>query len=173
MKLKTIFQQNPKQPQMILISGKSGSGKTTFCKQQIEIARKEGLRVAGLLSPAIFKEEEKVGIELINLDSGEKRQLAKLRPQLESDQIIKRWLMNEDVIEWANESLKKIAACDLLVIDELGPLEFISSQGFQEAFSIINAKKYHVALVVIRPDLIHTALERFQDIPHSVHQINR
>jgi len=173
MDLNTFFQQNPKQPLMILISGESGSGKTTWCKEQIEIAKKEGLKIAGLLSTAIFKGKEKVGIELINLESGEKRQLAKLRPQIEPDQIIKRWLMDEDVIHWANESLKKIEACDLLVIDELGPLEFKSSQGFQEAFSLINKKKYHVALVVIRPALIRSALERFQDIHHSVHQINR
>jgi len=173
MDLNSILDKRSKYPQLVLISGESGSGKTTWCKQQIAIVQQDSLEVAGLLSPAIFESGEKVGIALINLATGEKRQLAKLRPQLQPEAIIKKWVMDPEVIVWANGCLEKVKTCDLLIIDELGPLEFKTKEGFQKAFSLIEEKNYRIAVVVIRPALLLMALERWQAIPHQVLQIDQ
>ena len=171
MDLNSILDKRSKKSQLILISGESGSGKTTWCKEQIAIVQQKGLKVAGVLSPAIFESGEKVGIALINLATGEKRQLAKLRPQLQPEAIIKKWIMDPEVIVWANGCLEKVKTCDLLIIDELGPLEFKTKEGFQKAFSLIEEENYRLAVVVIRPALLLMASERWQGIPSQVYHI--
>jgi nucleoside-triphosphatase THEP1 len=155
------------------VSGESGSGKTTWCKKIISDVHQKGMQVSGLLSPAVFRDGEKVGIDLINLSSGEKRQLAKLREKYDPQATIKKWLMDLETITWANESLKKTGACDLLVMDELGPLEFTRKQGFIEAFPLIDRADYRAALIIVRPALLAQAQARWSGIPSQVFNLNK
>lgn len=50
---------------------------------------------------------------------------------------------------------------DLLVIDELGPLEFCRREGLSESFAAIGRGRFRLAVVVIRPELITAALARW------------
>lgn len=65
--------------QITLVTGAIGCGKTTYCRTQIDAARSAGLEVAGVLSPARFEQGIKVGIDALDLRSGELRPLAHLR----------------------------------------------------------------------------------------------
>ena len=49
-----------------------------------------------------------------------------------------------------------------LVIDELGPLEFLRGEGWMAGFEAVNSGEYRVALLVIRPSLLKEALSRWQ-----------
>ena len=173
MDLYTILEQGLKNPQLVFVSGESGSGKTTWCKQIISDVRQKGMQVGGLLSPAIFRDGEKVGIDLVNLSSGEKRQLAELREKYQPQATIKKWLMDPETITWANESLQLTGFCDLLVIDELGPLEFTRNQGFIEAFNLIDRALFRAALIIVRPALLAQAQERWSGMPSQVFNIGK
>jgi len=63
---------------VIGITGKSGSGKTQLCQKIIEIVVAENRIVAGVISPAVIINKEKVGIVTKNLSNGEERILAHL-----------------------------------------------------------------------------------------------
>ncbi len=49
--------------------------------------------------------------------------------------------------------------CDLLVIDELGPLEFNLKVGWLSALDVVKTGQFSLALVVIRPELLEPARE--------------
>jgi len=71
---------------LILLSGPIGSGKTTLCARAAAAARARGIAVAGVLAPAIVQRGAKVGIEAVDLVTGERRLLARadrdlLRPR--------------------------------------------------------------------------------------------
>jgi hypothetical protein len=53
------------------------------------------------------------------------------------------------------------ATCDLLFVDELGPLEFRGEGGFVHGFAAIEARRYLLAIVVIRPELLKDAMVRW------------
>ncbi len=162
--LSDLFTQSQDSPQLILLTGLSGVGKTTWCGQLVDLARERGLKVRGLLSPSVFQHGRKVGINIQNLENGETRQLASLR-QGESHKIgTPRWSFNASVTEWANGTLEKVAPNDLLVIDELGPLEFLQEQGLTAGLRRLDAGEYKVACVVIRASLLPNALQRW---PHA------
>ena len=44
--------------------------------------------------------------------------------------------------------------CDLLVVDELGPLELVRGEGWQAALEALAQGGYCLALVVVRPELL-------------------
>ncbi len=77
--LSQVFARSATEPQLLLVTGLSGVGKTTWCTHLIELARSTGRSINGLLSPSVFADGRKVGIEIVDLDSGDHRRLANLR----------------------------------------------------------------------------------------------
>jgi len=137
-----------------IVTGGIGSGKTAFCRELVDIARQSCWDVAGLLSPAVFHEGSKEAIWAENLRSGEKRLLASARSQTEMDFVFGEWFFDRSTLEWGNQVLQASIPCDLLVIDELGPLEFYLSMGWVSALDITSRAQFYLAVIVIRPELL-------------------
>lgn len=150
-----------------IVTGWSGSGKTTFCHEMLQTAHLAGWDTAGLLSPAVFKDGKKDSIWAEEIRSGEKRLLAASHPQTETDLAFGSWYFNRKTLEWGNLVLQSCIPCDLLVIDELGPLEFKLSLGWVSALEVVQTARFRLALVVIRPELLESA----QNIFHPIHTI--
>ena len=146
---------------LYLLTGPIGAGKTTFCRQLAESARSRGWQVAGLLSPAWIEADQKTGILLEDLESGEQRRLAFSTPSPQSDLRVGKWYFDTQVLAWGQQILSNCPACDLLIVDELGPLEFNNGQGLSAAFELLSAGQYRVGYVVIRPTLIENACKRW------------
>jgi hypothetical protein len=145
--------------QLTIISGPSGAGKTTWCQNAAIQAHAAVLPVAGLISPAIFERGEKVGIAVVDLKSGERRVLATRRPPEREGGCV--WRFHPDAILWANHCLQAVRARDILFVDELGPLELLHGQGFQQGLILIDAGFYSQAFVVVRPSLLPVARSRW------------
>ena len=150
---------------IILVTGWRMAGKTTFCKEVIRSARQKGLQVRGLLSSARFEDNIKVGIDVEDLASQDKRILAEFNQGQKSDITTKSWVFDINNMVWGNNILKNINTCDFFVIDELGPLEFCRNQGWTAGFDVLDARNYQLALVVIRPELIEEAKIKWPDAP--------
>lgn len=156
-----IFAKSQQEPQLILVTGLSGVGKTTWCTQLISLARDARLSVNGLLSPSIFKDGRKVGIEVVDLHTGDHRQLAHLRDESSASMQTPRWAFDADAMAWANQTLAASSRSDLMVIDELGPLEFFQNKGLTAGMAKLDSGDYRVAAVVIRSALLPQALQRW------------
>jgi iron complex transport system ATP-binding protein len=163
--LSQIFENSLQTPQLILVTGLSGAGKTTWCAQLAKLATEQGLSVTGILSPGIFKGDRKIGIGVKVLHTNEHRQLAKLREDEDARLATPRWTFDPEAIEWANNNLEESPVGDLLIIDELGPLEFLRNEGWVAGLSRIDAGDYRVACVVVRSSLLPKALQRW---PHAL-----
>jgi nucleoside-triphosphatase THEP1 len=147
-------------PPLWLLTGSSGSGKTTFCRELVQYAHSLGWDVAGLLSPAWMETGKKKGILIEDVRSGDQHKLAYTSPQSRGDLQLGPWYFDERVLACGNRVIEKSSLCDLLIVDELGPLEFNAGVGLTEAFDIIDARNYQVGLVVIRSTLLSQARKR-------------
>ena len=161
--LSQMFVQRDNQPRLLLVTGLSGAGKTTWCTKLARIAKEKGLTVRGILSPGVFKGQRKMGIGVQNLATGEERLLATLNENDYRDLSTPRWTFDAEQLKWANDILADIDESDLLIIDELGPLEFLRGEGLTAALEIIDQKRYHVACVVVRSSLLPKVLQRWPD----------
>jgi len=146
---------------LLIVTGGRGAGKSTFCEQKAREAIQKGRKVAGLLSIAKFIQEEKVGIEIEDLSNGERQLLASIWRGTFKGPRIGPWFFNAQTIQWGNKVLQQSLPGELLVVDELGVLEFEREQGFMAAFDILDQGEYQSALVVIRPEYLERALERW------------
>lgn len=120
----------------------------------IHAAQRADWQVAGLLSLPELKGSEKIGIWAQDLRSGKKRLLASVKRQAKNDLIFGKWFFNSHTLVWGKKVLNTSIPCDLLVVDELGPLELKLSLGWTNALDVIRSGQYRLALVVIRPELM-------------------
>jgi nucleoside-triphosphatase THEP1 len=151
-----------KDPKIIVVTGEIGSGKTSLCLNLIDLAIELGYSLSGLVSPGVFQDGKKVAIDLLDLVSRDQRRLAVLREDDETGLITHRWSFDPETILWGNSVLEESPPSDLLVIDELGPLEFNRTKGLIASFDLIDQGAFQAALLVIRPSLVQHASRRWE-----------
>jgi len=135
------------------LSGPGSSGKTTCCTQIVTRARETGQSVGGFVCPAVYKGGEKVGIDQVDIRTGERRRLG-MRAGEVGERTIGCWLLDRSVLAWGNEIILGLKNEDLVVMDELGPLELEEGYGYQEGLRLLDESRYRAALVVVRPRLL-------------------
>ena len=146
---------------LILITGPIGSGKSAWCSHFIEAARAEGRKVGGVLSRPVLLEGRKVGIDLLDLITGEERRLSNPRTANSQGLTTQRWHFDTQTLSWANRVLLELPMCDIVIIDELGPLEFSRGEGLQEGLRIVDGHRFPELYVVVRPEFVPQALNRW------------
>lgn len=149
-------------PQVLIITGEIETGKTSLCLEIAGIAREAGIKVAGILSPSVFQENDKIAIDVLNLKNWERQRLAELRDRRQSGLETQRWSFIPEAVFWGNQILKDVMPCDLFMLDELGPLEFHRNQGWVSGFEAVERGDYQAALLVIRPSLLDEAARRWE-----------
>ncbi len=153
-----LYKKTP--DRLVLLTGPSGSGKTTLCARLAALGGEAGLSVAGILCPAVYEGGLKVAIDQLDLSTGERQRLGE-RADGASEGTVGRWRMDERVIARGNEILARIADEDLILIDELGPLELEDGGGYRQALSLLDEGRYRRALAVVRPALLGAARARW------------
>jgi len=147
---------------IFLVSGEFQTGKTNLCLDIYQLAQEARVRVGGVISPAVFEGDKKTAIDVLDLKSGTRKRLAELRTSHQTDLETQRWSFDSEVVDWGNKMLEEAVPCDLLIIDELGPLEFQRGEGWVNGFDVIENGEYSTALIVVRPSLIDEAARLWQ-----------
>ena len=145
-----------------LMTGPIGAGKTTVCQRVVDLVRKRGFSVGGIVTPAIYDQSgEKTGIAIIDLGTTERRVLAHLdhgQPGLK----VGKYRFDPMVLQWGREALDRAAAGgrDLFLVDEIGPLELVDGQGFTRALTVLETGILPRTIVVVRPSLLALVHQR-------------
>lgn len=141
-----------------VVTGWRGVGKTVWCQNLVGEARKAGLHVSGILTPGRYAGGQRNGIYALRLDNEETRLLASQLPHEIAGLRLGPWSFDAEVFIWGNQYLSALKAqnTDLLIIDELGFLEFDLQEGWMAAFEALSQMKYRAAVVVVRPECIQS-----------------
>ena len=155
----------PQEPCLYIITGSRGAGKTNFCQELAKAARRAGLDVAGILSIAVFEGVYRTQIVAEDLRTGASHILATRRDPDEPPQPLatRNWQFDPQGIVWGNHVLAASLPAGVLIVDELGTLEFEREQGWLAGLQALDSQQYSLALVVIRPELLANALQRWPD----------
>ena len=90
-----------------------------------------------------------------------------------ADPLTPSWMYDEGVFGWGNNVLARSTPCDLLVIDELGPLEILGDRGWFTAFEVLRRRQFGAALVVCRPGLVRDLQNRIGEDRAAVYHVTR
>ncbi|MBT7601594.1 MAG: AAA family ATPase [Anaerolineae bacterium] len=161
--LPASFFYEKKQGDLILVSGPSGSGKTTFCSKLVNLARSSDTSIGGILCLAVFEGGNKVGIDQYDIKSGKQQRLG-LRSKWVNSYAVGCWHLSKNVISQGNQALAELSKEDVVIIDEIGPLEFEDGCGYQQALRLLDKGCYRLAFVAVRPSLLLVAQKRW---PHA------
>ncbi|MBE3135267.1 MAG: hypothetical protein IMZ55_17515 [Acidobacteria bacterium] len=143
----------------MIVAGVSGSGKTTVCRQTVALAAARGHSVGGIVTVPRSGTLGELGLDVEDVRRGDRRRLAETTPTADGP-VIGQWHFHRSGLEWGDGILASALPCDLLVVDELGPLELVRDDGWAQAMPAVRDGRYGVALAVVRPALVQTLLSR-------------
>ena len=139
-----------------MVAGPSGSGKTTTCGRVVSASPQRGLSVSGLVT---WVERTDGGVErwVQDLRSSQRRLLAR---EAETQRMgSPRWRFSSEGLLWGDQILAAACPTDVLVIDEVGPLELLHGSGWRRGVLLALAGPFRLAVVAVRPPLVSHLLE--------------
>ena len=112
----------------MLITGTPGAGKTTVLSKVIETLKAKGYSVGGMISREVRTCGTRVGFEVLDLGSGRRGWLA--HTDQKQGPRVGRYRVNlEDLDNIGVDAIvKAIENLDIIVIDEIGPMELYSEK---------------------------------------------
>jgi molybdopterin-guanine dinucleotide biosynthesis protein A len=149
----------------LLVVGEPGSGKTTWCREYIDRQRESGASVGGILCPAIEHQGQRVGSNALDLLTGRSVSFARLSSHgcVKEGETVGHYTISKDGILFACGAIQRATEsnCDLVVIDEVGPLE-LSGKGLMPAVESALASAANL-LIVVRSSLREALQKRFPE----------
>ena len=154
-------------PRLFLITGERGSGKSTVCARVAMLLRQRGVVVGGVLTERQTLAEGREAApeaprEAVDLATGFRRRFgrqehrtgAALPTGPGSDPLTPGWRYDDEVFRWGNEAFERARGCDVLIVDELGPVEILGGRGWTRPLELLMVGEFKTALVVCRPGLL-------------------
>ena len=140
---------------IFILTGPVNSGKTTFLKRIVEELKSQKFTIDGFLSEAILQNQEKTGYDLLELRSGKSIPLIRKSGRQEWQKVGPFFFIPEG-LSWAKEIILRSREAEILVVDEIGPLE-LSGKGFWPVLEKVIFHRVQKFLFVLR----RSALEDF------------
>ena len=137
----------------VVVTGAPGCGKTTALVALVEARKAAGAAVAGFLQPGIFDKGGKSGFLIRDVATGEEVTLARRVGVGEGDAGT-RFRFDAAGLRLARRALARASAGDLLVIDELGPLELRGGGHMSAARQALAVEGLSGAVIVVRRSLV-------------------
>lgn len=149
-----------------VLTGPIHIGKTTICQKVIALAGKRGYMVRGILTPLIVaKDGTRLGVDIVDVGTGERRCLARTDADLRGPRV-GPYSFDPRALAWGQAVVERAVGCgcDLLIIDEIGPLELEKGQGFLVVFPILRAGIFPRTLIVVRETLLGHLQTRLPEV---------
>lgn len=146
---------------LIIISGERNAGKSSLCAEIVIAAKKAGFAVAGILSPAVEEDEIRLRIDAQDVKTGIRKPLAHTQAFAGEGPVTEHWHFDEQTLSWGNDILNNATPCDILIIDEIGPLELRAAKGWTAGIDAFEKREFIVAFVVVRPVLLDEFTRRW------------
>ncbi len=158
---------------VFVVTGPRGVGKSTLCGKVADQIVRRGLRVGGVMTGRL-EALASMGADvdqryLVDLTSGEhvpfgRRDGLSVRTDTtgapadaafpSTDELTPGWEFGQDVFSFGERAVAAGADADLLIVDELGPLELRGGRGWAGALAVLREGRFRSALVVCRPELL-------------------
>ncbi|MEM2466253.1 MAG: NTPase [Candidatus Bathyarchaeia archaeon] len=133
---------------VLLITGSPGVGKTTLLLKVVEALRAKGYSVGGMVSREVRPYGTRIGFEILDLGDNNKRGWLAHVQQEKGPRVGKYRVNLEDLNSVGVEAiLRAVRKCDVIVIDEIGPMELFSKSFKLAALEALESGKLVIAVV--------------------------
>lgn len=132
---------------VFILTGAPGVGKTTVLTKIVDALKAKGLGVGGMVSREVRKDNVRVGFEILDLTRGKRGWLAQVNGQ-GGPQVGKYYVNLADLDNIGTAAITQaLEKCNVIAIDEIGPMELYSLKFKQAVTQALESKK--VVLMVV------------------------
>jgi len=143
---------------IFVVTGAPGVGKTTVVMRVAETLKQRGLKVGGVVSREVRSNNVRIGFEFVDLTTNER---ATLSSTAGSGPRIGRYFVDLDGCRFAVKRLiEAIKDSDVIICDELGPMEFKSKEFVGCAKDMLALDK--PVIVVVHRKLQHPVIDEYR-----------
>lgn len=129
----------------IFLTGAPGCGKSTVVEKVLKELKRKRLKIAGILTPEIRKDARE-GFEIIDITSGHREIMAAVG--IKSKFKVSKYGVDVPAIERVLEKFEaSFKAADIIVLDEIGKMEYCSEKFKKVLQEILKSKKPLLATV--------------------------
>jgi nucleoside-triphosphatase THEP1 len=158
-------------PRLFILTGETGSGKTTRANEVVERLRARGLTVGGILAPGLLDAGRRTGFDIVNLATGETSSLA--RESTGSPDPHAQWSRFAFSGEGLALGLKALGpdarGADVVIVDEVGPFE-LAGGGWADALDNLARDYQGPVLLVVRSSIVDAVRRRWGTADSTVWQ---
>ena len=133
---------------VVIVTGETGVGKTTVCREVVSLCRERGLSCGGIVSVRT----ESGGIFVEDLASGSRVLLAREGRELNGP-CTSGYSFSLAGIRDGNRAIESATSASVVVVDELGQLE-LSGSGFARVLELVSENPLRHWVLVIRSRLL-------------------
>ncbi len=149
-------------PPVFLITGRVMTGKSSYAGRLVDQLREKGVRIAGFLASGVDQDQERLGFDLLNLQTGKKTLLSRKDPVPEDWIRYGRYAFDPEAFEMANREiiLQSEQDPEILFLDEVGPLE-LQNLGWAPTIESQLISCCTLQLWIVRKSLIEKVIKKW------------
>jgi len=158
---------------IFLLTGGVQEGKTTFASGLVPLLEKEGVKVAGFISPGEFSGDTRTAFSLEDLESGERIPLARAG-EMEGWIRFRRYWFNPRALAAGEEIIGRATEqrADLVIVDEVGPWE-LEGGGWAAMLDRLVGERHVAQLWVVREGILNVVNRTWRVPPEQVFKIGK
>ena len=159
---------------MVILTGEIGAGKTTRAGEVVDVLRRRGATVAGILARRAFADARHEGFDLVDLSTGRTVPLCRDGgPGGQGEEQWGRFAFTHDGLRLGREALAMDGQpADVVVVDEVGPLE-LSGGGWADPLDRLLDRFDGPVLLVARPAVVEAVRTRWGAASTPVCDVSR
>ncbi|MDY0190149.1 MAG: nucleoside-triphosphatase [Desulfuromonas sp.] len=149
-------------PPLFILTGARGSGKTAALQMLVAQLQQQETKVAGVLSRGLWHAGQRSGFDVVDL--GSTKSVPLCRVDTCTTQVCSgRFNFFATGLAFGQQALQpeSVAAAELIVVDEIGPLE-LRGEGWAKQLDILLAQRKCPVVLSVRPSLVSRVIERWE-----------
>ncbi|MCA1756603.1 MAG: DUF2478 domain-containing protein [Bacteroidales bacterium] len=159
--LPVITEKERRRPDIFILAGDKGEGKSTFAEQITLLLKQKGVKTAGFISRGTWDGNARKNFTLTDIESGREKLLCSVDKSTGTVKQGRFWF-NNDALEMGEKIITDAASKNdtVTIIDEVGPLE-IGGKGWYRAIEYLCSTSDSPQLWSVRSSLAHKAARRW------------
>ena len=135
---------------LILLTGRPGVGKTSVLLRAVDILKAEGYKISGMISREVRERGVRVGFEIVDFRTERKGWLAHVNQP--TGPRVSKYRVNLSDLNTigASSILNAMKDADIIVVDEIGPMELFSSDFKEAVMKVVESNKPMIGTIHFR-----------------------
>ncbi len=159
--LQHFSNKNIKKPNIVIITGKKGEGKTTFLIEIVNNCKAKKIETTGILQLGFWENNKRHHFDIIDIKTNQSMELCSIVGN-ENQQKFGSFYFNNDALEFGKKalSLENIQSADIVFIDEIGMLE-LQDNGWAESLKNILEAYQKTIIISVREDFVDEVINKW------------